>query len=262
MIFNEVTKPKKETFQFSNKNGFLKIHSVESFGTFDGPGIRFVVFLQGCPFQCLYCANPDTMEFNSGKERSIEELLKEAIHMKSYFANSGGVTVSGGEPCCQAKDLIHLFKELKKEGIHTALDTNGFVLNKYVKQLLDLTDLVLLDVKHIDNTIHKIVTSRSNDKTLAFADYLRKINKPTWLRYVLVPELTDQPEYLEQFGTHFQNYENIEKLEIQPYHKLGVHKWKLLGKQYPLEGFEENTLEQLKAAKKMFEKYFRAVVIN
>ena len=262
MIANRVAAPSKEAYQFSNKSGFLKVHSVESFGAFDGPGIRFVVFLQGCPFQCLYCANPDTMDFRGGKEYPTEELLKKARHMKSYFANSGGVTVSGGEPCGQAKDLIPFFKELNKEGIHTALDTNGFLLNQNVKELLEWTDLVLLDVKHIDSNIHKTLTSRSNEKTLAFANYLRAINKPTWLRYVLVPDLTDQPEYLEQLGIYFQEFENIEKLEIQPYHKLGVHKWKLLGKEYPLEGFSENTNQQLETAKKTLEKYFTEVVIN
>lgn len=240
----------------------LNIHSIESFGTFDGPGIRYVLFLQGCPFECLYCANPDTMKFEDGKDYAITDIIKEAVNMKSYYTNEGGVTVSGGEPCCQARQLIKLFTTLREQGIHTALDTNGHVLNHHVKDLLELTDLVLLDVKHIDDSMHEIVTGKSNAKTLAFAQYLQEINKPFWLRYVLVPGLTDKPDHLHQLGEYFKDFENIEKLEIQPYHKLGVHKWKHLGKDYPLEGTPENTTEQLEKAKAIFEQYFKEVVVN
>lgn len=240
----------------------LNIHSIESFGTFDGPGIRYVLFLQGCPFKCLYCANPDTMKFEDGKDYAISDVVKEAANMKSYYTNGGGVTVSGGEPCCQARQLTKLFTKLKEQGIHTALDTNGHVLNHHVKDLLELTDLVLLDVKHIDDSMHEIVTGKSNAKTLAFAKYLQDINKPFWLRYVLVPGLTDKPEHLHKLGEYFKDFENIEKLEIQPYHKLGVHKWKHLGMDYPLEGTPENTLEQLDQAKGIFEQYFKEVVVN
>ncbi|MFY0627654.1 MAG: pyruvate formate lyase-activating protein [Reichenbachiella sp.] len=240
----------------------LNIHSIESFGTFDGPGIRYVLFLQGCPFKCLYCANPDSMNFADGKDYGIKEVVKEATHMKSYYTNGGGVTVSGGEPCCQAKQLIKLFTQLKEEGIHTALDTNGHVMNHYVKELLELTDLVLLDVKHIDSSMHEIVTGKDNEKTLAFAKYLQEINKPFWLRYVLVPGLTDNPNHLHQLGKYFKDYENIQKLEIQPYHKLGVHKWKHMDKEYALENTPENTDEQLTKAKKIFEQYFKEVVVN
>ena len=241
---------------------FLNVHSIESFGTIDGPGIRYVVFLQGCPFSCLYCANSDTMKYGEGKDHAIDEIVKKAVNAKSYFAYGGGVTVSGGEPCSQARALTKFFKELKKEGIHTALDTNGHIMNHRVEALLEYTDLVLLDVKHIDSSMHEIVTGKSNEKTLAFADYLKKHNKPMWLRYVLVPGLTDKPEHLHQLGKHFKNFENIEKLEIQPYHKLGVHKWEHLGKEYPLEGVSENTPLQLEEAKTIFEQYFDEVVVN
>ncbi|MGL1887152.1 MAG: pyruvate formate-lyase-activating protein [Reichenbachiella sp.] len=240
----------------------LNIHSIESFGTYDGPGIRYVLFLQGCPFKCLYCANPDTMEFGQGKDYSIDQIVKESVNMKSYYTNGGGVTISGGEPCCQAKQLVKLFTKLKSEGIHTALDTNGHIMNHYVKDLLELTDLVLLDVKHIDSSMHEIVTDRGNEKTLAFAQYLKEINKPFWLRYVLVPGLTDNPKHLHQLGEYFKGFENIMKLEIQPYHKLGVHKWEHLGKEYALKDTPENTPEQLKAAKGIFEQYFKEVVVN
>ncbi|MEM9895742.1 MAG: pyruvate formate-lyase-activating protein [Bacteroidota bacterium] len=240
----------------------LVIHSVDSFCTFDGPGIRFVVFLQGCPFECLYCANPDTMQYNKGIKRTVKSLVREAVRASPYFSNGGGVTVSGGEPCMQAKYLYSFFNELKKEGIHTALDTNGYIINRYVRQLFQSTDLVLLDVKHIDSSIHKIITGKSNDNVLAFADELRRIQKPTWLRYVLVPGLTDRPEHLHALGQHFTNFGNIEKLEIQPYHQLGKHKWEMLGKAYPLEGVVENTSEQLDRALSIFQRYFKEVVIN
>ena len=246
---------------FSNQK-FLNVHSVESFGTYDGPGIRFVMFLQGCPFRCLYCGNVDTMPYGEGKEKSVEEIYNEVIHMKSYFSNGGGLTASGGEPCSQAKQLIPLFKKLYENGVHTALDTNGHIMNHYVKELLDYTDLVLLDVKHIDSAHHKVITGRENTKTLNFASYLREIRKPFWLRYVLVPGLSDNPEHLHQLGQRFQSYENIEKLEIQPYHKLGVHKWKLIGKEYPLEGVPANTPEQVELARSIFSQYFEEVVVN
>ncbi len=254
-----------KTLLFSEKEvkrDLLNIHSIESFGTFDGPGIRYVLFLQGCPFKCLYCANPDTMKFEDGKEYRIADVVKEAMNMKSYYTNGGGVTVSGGEPCCQAKKLISLFEQLKIEGIHTALDTNGHVMNQYVKNLLELTDLVLLDVKHINDSMHEIVTGKSNHKTLEFANYLREIEKPTWLRYVLVPGLTDKPEHLHELGEYFKDFKNVEKLEIQPYHTLGEHKWEHLGMDYPLKGTPVNTKDQLDKAKEIFEQYFKEVVVN
>jgi len=246
----------------SQETCVLNVHSVESFGTFDGPGIRFVVFLQGCPLRCLYCANPDTMRFNQGENRTIDSLFDEAMRMKSYFSSGGGVTASGGEPCCQAKNLIPFFRKLKENGINTALDTNGSVINRFVPELLELTDLVLLDVKQMDASMHEILTGKTNDKVLSFAEYLKEIGKPTWLRYVLVPGLTDKPAHMHQLGEYFQHHQNIEKLEIQPYHKLGAHKWKLLDQKYPLEGVPENTPQQLAIAKEIFTPYFKEVVVN
>jgi pyruvate formate lyase activating enzyme len=202
------------------------------------------------------------MKFGEGKDYRISEIVREASHMKSYYSNGGGFTASGGEPCCQAKQLVKLFRKLKDQEIHTALDTNGYFLNRHVKELLEHTDLVLLDVKHIDDSMHEIVTGKSNKKTLAFADYLREQGKSTWLRYVLVPGLTDNPEHLHKLGQHFKDFENIEKLEIQPYHKLGAHKWQHLGKEYSLKDTPENTPEQLDTAKHIFEQYFANVVVN
>ncbi|GAA4835218.1 pyruvate formate-lyase-activating protein [Algivirga pacifica] len=202
------------------------------------------------------------MAYGEGTNMDIEELVKKAVNMKPYFSNGGGVTISGGEACSQAKGLIPLFKRLKEEGIHTCLDTNGYIFNKYVEELLTYTDLVLLDVKHIDDEKHKVITKRSNKKVLDFAKYLEEQQKVFWLRYVLVPGLSNEEKDLHALGAHFKNYQQIQKLEIQPYHKLGVHKWEHLGMEYPLKDTPENTPEQLKVAKSIFEQYAAEVVVN
>jgi pyruvate formate lyase activating enzyme len=240
----------------------LNVHSFESLGTYDGPGIRMVVFLQGCAFKCLYCANPDTIDFKGGKPTSNEEILRLAKNQKPFFGKLGGVTVSGGEPLWQAKDLADLFKSLHEADINTCLDSNGNRFDDEVKELMEHTDLVLLDIKHINPEWHKKITGKTNDTTLQFAKYLKDINRRVWLRYVLVPGLSDQEEYLHELGKHFKDYSNIEKLEIQPYHTLGVHKYKHLGWEYKLEGVPENTKEQLEKAKSILELYFKEVIIN
>ncbi len=243
-------------------NNTINIHSIESFGTYDGPGIRMIVFLQGCPFQCLYCGNPDTMDYNKGIAHAHQKIINQALNMKPYFENGGGVTLSGGEPCGQAKGIIPIFSKLQQEGVHTCLDTNGFVMNHYVEELLDYTDLVLLDVKHIDLAIHQKITGRSNANTLEFARTLETREKPFWLRYVLVPGLSDDPKHLHQLGRHFALYKMIEKVEIQPYHTYGVHKWDSIGLEYPLKDTPKNTPQQIQKAKEIFEEYFREVVVN
>lgn len=240
----------------------LKVHSFESMGTYDGPGIRLVVFLQGCAFKCLYCANPDTISFKGGAPTPQEEIIKKARNQKPFFGNNGGVTISGGEPLWQSKELTKLFKSLKEEDFNTCIDTNGNVLNDDVKQLLNYTDLVLLDIKHINENWHKQITGTTNKTTLRFANYLREHQIRTWLRYVLVPGYSDQKEYLHQMGRYFKNFENIEKLEIQPYHKLGIHKYEHLKMEYKLQSVPENTVEQLKKAKEIFQLYFKEVVVN
>lgn len=240
----------------------LKVHSIESLGTFDGPGIRLVFFLQGCNFKCWYCANPDTIAFEGGTDMSVDELVTKASNQKPFFGKHGGVTVSGGEPLLQAKNLIELFKALKSEGFHTCIDSNGSISNKYVKELMNYTDIVLLDVKHINDMVHRDVTGHSNTKTLEFAQYLSTISKRTWIRYVLVPGHTDRPEHLHRLGETLKNYSNIEKLEIQPYHTLGKHKYDHLKIKYQLDGVPQNTPEQLNAAKVIFDQYFKEVVIN
>ncbi|BDD04303.1 pyruvate formate-lyase-activating protein [Aureibacter tunicatorum] len=243
-------------------NNQLRIHSIESFGTHDGPGIRLVIFVQGCEFRCLYCQNPDTFDLKGGKLMDLDEIVKRAVNMKPYFKKEGGVTISGGEPLLQRKVLSELFKKLHAENIHTCLDSNGRLLNDEVKSLLNETDLILLDIKHINNEWHKKLTGLDNISTLKLADYRESTQKPMWLRYVLVPGWSDQEEFLHELGQHFKDYKTIEKIEIQPYHKLGVHKWEKLGLKYELESTLPPSKEEIEKAKKIFSQYFKEVKVN
>ncbi len=241
----------------------LRIHSVESLGTFDGPGVRMVLFLQGCNFKCLYCANPDTIDaVGESKLVDYDEIMTLARSQRPFFGKKGGITVSGGEPLMQAKALIPLFKMLKEEGFNTCIDTNGSYLNPAVKELLEYTDLVLLDFKEMDEEAHRKMTGLTNKPTLIFSEYLQEINMPVWARYVLIPGYTDAEEHLHALGEFLQPMQNVEKLEIQPYHKLGIHKYKSLGWKYELEGVEQNTAEQLKTAKDVFSQYIKEVIVN
>ncbi len=240
----------------------LRVHSIESLGTYDGPGIRLVVFLQGCNFKCLYCANPDTIEYGSGTEQSAESILEMAKSQKPFFGKKGGVTVSGGEPLIQAKALVKLFKMLKREGFNTCIDTNGSVLNSDVKELLQYTDLVLLDIKQIDDKKHRQLTGAGNKRTLAFSEYLSEQGIPAWIRYVLVAGYSNDEADLHALGKHIAGLSNVEKIEIQPYHKLGVHKYEALGWDYQLTDVPANTAEQLASAKSLFQLYVKDVVVN
>ena len=241
----------------------LKVHSYESMGTYDGPGLRLVVFLQGCNFRCLYCANPDTIDSKGeSKETSIEEITHMAINQRPFFGKKGGVTFSGGEPTFQAKDLIPLVKELKDQNIHVCLDSNGSIWNEHVEELMNLVDLVLLDVKQINNEKHLLLTERNNGQTLKTAEWLEKNGKPFWMRYVLVPGYSNAEKDIRTLGEHFKNYNMIQRVEILPYHTLGVHKYEAMNKEYKLQGVKENTPEQLDQAKKIFDEYFDCVYIN
>lgn len=240
----------------------INVHSYESMGTFDGPGLRLVVFLQGCPFKCLYCANPDTIEFSGGKATQPQEILEMAMSQKPFFGKRGGITFSGGEPTAQAAALIPLFKELKAQGIHICLDTNGSIWNEHVKELLSLTDLVLLDIKQINPERHQALTGRSNEQTLRTAAWLEKSNRPFWLRYVLVPGVSDAEEDVRKLGETLGQYKLIERVEILPYHRLGVHKYEAMGWDYQLKEVKENTPEQLKQAEQIFNEYFNTVIVN
>jgi len=240
----------------------IRVHSIESLGTFDGPGVRMVIFLQGCNFRCVYCANPDTIKGDKGQMKSVEDIMTLARSQRPFFGKRGGITVSGGEPLLQAKELIPLFKTLKEEGFNTCIDTNGSILNDQVEELLNYTDLVLLDIKEIDDKMHRKMTEHKNEQTLRMARYLNERNTPVWVRYVLVPGYTDNQDHLHQLGKFLQPMANVQKLEIQPYHKLGVHKYEALGWPYLLDGVNENTPEQLTVVKEIFNLYVREVIVN
>lgn len=217
-----------------------KIHSFESCGTVDGPGIRFVVFMQGCPMRCKYCHNPDTWDFSGGTEYSVEDVVSRAVKYKNYYKNGGGVTVSGGEPLMQAEFVAELFKLLKENGINTALDTSGITFTDAAKEKIDAVlencDLVMLDIKHIDDEEHKKLCGLSNTNSLNFAKYLSKKGIKTWIRHVLVPNITDDDTYLKQLKSFIDELTTVEKVEVLPYHTMGEIKYQKMGIAYPLKG--------------------------
>jgi pyruvate formate lyase activating enzyme len=213
-------------------------------------------------FKCLYCHNADTIPLTGGTEMTPKEIVQQVIHTKPYFGTSWWFTVSGGEPMLQAKDLIPLFQFLKQEGIHIAVDTNWFPWNDDVKALVELADLFLVDIKHIDDDMHKKLTSQSHQNTFAFIDYLQEKGKHMWIRYVLLSGWTDQAEYIQKIGKKYWSYSMIDRLEILPYHQLWVYKWKELGWEYGLEGVAPTSLDQAAQAKNLFEQWFKKVVIR
>ena len=239
----------------------IKVHSYESMGTYDGPGLRLVVFLQGCPFRCLYCANPDTISAEGGTPTDMEHIVRMAVSQKPFFGKRGGVTFSGGEPTVQAKALSPLFDKLHGEGINICLDTNGGVWNSDVEELLGKTDLVL-DVKQFNPERHESLTGRSNTQTLKTAEWLEEHGKPFWLRYVLVPGISDFEEDIRALGEHFKDYRMLQRVEILPYHTLGVHKYESLGQEYRLKDIKHNTPDQLDRALQLFSQYFDCVILN
>lgn len=234
---------------------YAKIHSVESFGTVDGPGIRFVLFLQGCHLQCKYCHNRDTWDINGGQYKSIDEILEKIKKYKNYIMFSGGgVTVTGGEPLLQVKFLIELFKKLKEEKIHTCIDTSGMViLTEDIKELLNYTDLVLLDIKHIDDEKCKRLVGTSNKRELEFARYLSENNIKMWIRQVLVPGYTDEEKDLIKLKEFISTLKTVEKVQILPYHSMGKYKWEKLGIKYELQDVRDATQEDIQKAKKILD---------
>ena len=229
------------------------IHSIETFGLVDGPGVRFIAFLAGCAMRCKYCHNPDSWHFG-GEEYEASELFNKAIRYKNYWKNGGGITVSGGEPMLQAEFVTELFELAKKEGIHTTLDTAGQPWNKddeKFKRLLDVTDLVMLDIKEIDNESHKKLTGVPNDNIIEFAHYLSDIGKPMWIRHVLVPNLTDSEESLKKTKELVDSLKTVERVEILPYHSLGKSKWEKLGIDYPLKDTPAPSAEEVKKAESL-----------
>lgn len=231
------------------------VHSIETCGTVDGPGLRYVIFLQGCPLRCQYCHNPDTWEVNTGDEMTVEEVLKSFYHNTAFY-KTGGVTVTGGEPMLQLDFLIELFTELHAGGFHTCIDTSGIVFQPKnekimdkIERLMNVTDLVMLDIKHIDEEKHNTLTGHSNENILAFAKYLDAKGIPVWIRHVLVPGITLYKEYLERLGEFMATLTNVKALDVLPYHSMGKVKYESLGLEYPLGETREATKEEAIAAK-------------
>lgn len=218
------------------------VHSLESFGTVDGPGIRLVVFLQGCPLRCLYCHNPDTWEKGVGEKMSAEEILREYDKNRDFY-KKGGITVTGGEPLLQLDFVTELFEKAKTKGIHTCLDTSGITFNAGSEKtladfdrLMRSTDLVLLDIKHIDSRAHKELTGADNRNVLSFAEYLEKKKKPFWVRHVIVEGYTDSKDDLVRLGRYLARFTCLKALDVIPYHTMGEVKYETLGIEYPLKG--------------------------
>ncbi|MFI3172681.1 MAG: pyruvate formate-lyase-activating protein [Eubacteriales bacterium] len=240
------------------------IHSIESCGTVDGPGIRYVIFTQGCPMRCQYCHNPDTWNPSNGTVMTVEEVL-EGFYTNMAFYKTGGVTVTGGEPMMQMEFLITLFKNLKANGVHTCLDTSGIMYQNrnrkfmdQLEELLPLTDLVMLDIKHIRPDKHLALTGCSNEGILAFARYLDRKNVPIWVRHVVVPGVTYFQEYLQELGTFMGTLNNIKALDVLPYHSMGVMKYEELNIEYPLLETPDGTTEEARAARETIIQAYKA----
>ena len=235
------------------------IHSIETFRSLEGPGIRFVIFLKGCPLRCLYCHNPDTWATPGGELRSADSILEQALRYRSYWGDEGGITVSGGEPLLQIEFLTELFTKAKEKGISTCIDTSGSPFTREepffskFQELMKVTDLVMLDIKHIDDEQHKILTGQTNKNILDMARYLSDTGKPVWIRHVLVPERSDKDEYLHRLHDFIETLDNVEKVEVLPYHTLGVYKWKELGIPYQLEGIDPPSKERVENANRILE---------
>ncbi len=254
------------------------VHSVESFGTVDGPGVRMVVFLQGCPMRCAYCHNPDTWQEKRGTLTDSEELIEKFLRNRSYYKN-GGITVSGGEPLCQGAFVTDLFRKAKKEGISTCLDTSGVMFPyrkatsgwkpaqngiheeirnhgtegslKEYEELLAVTDLVLLDIKHTEEEVHRKLTGHSNEATFAFLEFLEEQKIPVWIRRVAVPGYTDEEEELFRLGRYIGGFSNVKAVEVLPYHTMGITKYKELGIPYRLEGVPQMDAETAKKCREI-----------
>lgn len=235
-----------------------KIHSIETMGAVDGPGLRYVLFMQGCCMRCKYCHNPDSWDFSKGTLKSVGEIIKQVKQYKHYFQNNGGITVTGGEPLLQIDFLIKLFKKLKKININTCLDTSGIIFDRKNKKLLKkfnklihFTDLIMLDIKHIDEEKHKNLTGHSNKNVLNFARFINEHNVNLWIRYVLVPTINSDDKTLKDTKKFINKLDCVKKIEILPYHTMGIEKYKKLGIKYPLEGINPPNQMEIENAKKI-----------
>lgn len=240
-----------------------RIHSVESCGTVDGPGIRFVAFMQGCPLRCQFCHNPDTWDTTKGTNYTTDALMKEIVKYKSYMKFSGGgVTFTGGEPLLQGDFILEMVKLCKAEGISVAIDTSGFIWNEKVREILEYVDIVLLDIKNYDPIVYENVTGVSLAPTLDFLIYLREKGINTWIRYVLVPKLTDNLESVKELSDYLKDFPNITKIELLGFHKMGEYKWKEMGLEYQLSDTPEPTKELLLKAKTILETSGKPIKVN
>ncbi|MAG60785.1 pyruvate formate-lyase 1-activating enzyme [archaeon] len=240
----------------------LNIHSIETFGTHEGPGIRLVLFLQGCPLKCIYCHNPDTQEIKKNQIITLTEIQKLLEKQKPYFSKEGGITFSGGEPLLQAKSLIPICQELKNQGYHITIDTAGSILNDSVRELLNYVDLVLLDIKHADKKKYQKITKGSYQNFQNFLDYCEQKKKSIWLRYVLMPSYTDNKEDIKLIGEKFKDYSYIQRVEILPYRRSGIEKYKQLKIDYAYENIGEPNNKKLQEAKNILKNYFTTVHIR
>lgn len=238
----------------------VKVHSLESFGAADGPGVRYVIFLQGCNMRCKYCHNPDSWDISGGTEITAEELISKALRYKAYWKGEGGITVSGGEPLLQIDFLIEFFRLAKEHDINTVIDTSGSpfthsepFFSKFA-DLMKYTDLLLLDIKEINPQRHQKITGRDNKNILEMAEYLSEINKPVWIRHVIVPQYSDFDDDLKKLSEFIKSLKNVKRVEILPLHTLGIHKWKLLGIPYELKNIDPPSAERIKNAEEIFTK--------
>ena len=235
----------------------LQVHSIESFGSVDGPGIRFVIFLKGCTMRCQYCHNPDTWSRAGGQLRSVDDILAQAQRYQSYWGEKGGITVSGGESLLQIHSLTELFRKAKSLGINTCLDTSAQPFSRdsssfpAFEELMKYTDLILLDIKHIDSDAHKQLTGWRNENILDCARYLSDIRKPVWIRHVLIPGINDDDESLRNLRAFIDTLRNVERVDVLPYHALGVYKWEQLGIPYALTEVKSPTEESVRHAQKI-----------
>lgn len=233
------------------------IHSTESFGSVDGPGVRFIVFMQGCNMRCKYCHNPDTWDKNGGREVTADEVIKTALRYRTYWGKKGGITISGGEPLLQLDFLIELCKKCREQGISTVIDTAGKPFTREepffskFNELLNYTDLIMLDLKHIDSNDHKALTGFGNENILDLAQYLSEKNVPVWIRHVLVPGINDDDFSLNKLHKFIKTLKNVQRVEILPYHNLGEFKYEDLGIKYPLAGLRSPSKESIANAQRL-----------
>lgn len=235
------------------------INKIESFGAVDGPGMRYIIFFAGCPLRCKFCHNPDTWKMEGGERRSAQSLLDEAETCRAYWGKKGGITVSGGEPLVQIDFLLELFSLAKERGINTCIDTSGAPFTskgewfEKFKKLMEVTDILLMDIKHIDPAEHVALTGRGNENIIEMFRFLDKIKKPIWIRHVLVPGISDNDEYLRKTRDFIRTLSNVERVEILPYHTLGIMKYHEMGIPYPLEETPMPSAERIENARKILE---------